>query len=391
MVISVLMLLTVLAVASLWESDFLFFSKHRYEVMQRANIESGFTLYEEHPEAVIQRLDADSTLLLFDSIPDSRIRISRRPWGLYEIVTIYGHDAAIHSSKILGMRSAYKEVLSFLYRNNNTALTLTGKTRLKGHVRVPRSGVVYGQMGSVFFDGEKIGSAMMKESDKDLPEPGKEALTLVRELQELPGQEPVYLAEDSLRCSFRDDKPEIFSAGGRLEYCNLSGSIILVGKDIEIAPSCMFSDIIVVGENIRIKRGFTGSLQAFAADSINIEDNVRLDYPSGLWSEKYIGIGGGSEVNGYAIVNLKEEPNVRNANYEQSRLATVRGMVYVSGIAQFQGIVSGAVFLGKAVYYSPRGYYENMIYDATVLENSEIAWPLWLPGPPERKDVKWVD
>jgi hypothetical protein len=125
-------------------------------------------------------------------------------------------------------------------------------------------------------------------------------------------------------------------------------------------------------------------------DSINIEENVRLDYPSGLYSEKYIGIGDGTQVNGYAIVNLKDEPNVRNANYEQSRLATVRGLVYVSGIAQLQGIVSGTVFLGKAVYYSPRGYYENMIYDATVLENSEMAAPLWLGGPPERKEAKWV-
>ncbi len=384
------MLLTVMSLASLWESDFLFFSKHRYDAMQRAHIESGFTLYGEYPEKVMQRLDEDSSLLLYESVAHSSIRIKRRPWGLYEIVTIYGYDGAIHSSKILGRRSAYKEDIAFFYRNNNTALALTGKTRLKGLVRVPRNGIVYGQLGSVFFDGEKMGSAMMKESDRELPGPEKEAAAVVRKLQELLLREQSNLPGDSLRCSFRESEPEIFSVNGRLEYLDLSGNIILTGHDIEIDSSCRFNDIIAVGKKIRISKGFIGSLQAFAADSIYIEENVRLDYPSGLYSEKYIGIGDGSKVNGYAIVNMKDELNVRNVNYEQSRLATVRGLVYISGIAQFQGIVSGAVFLNKAVYYSPRGYYENMICDATVLENSEMAAPLWLPGPQERKEAKWV-
>ena len=390
MVVSVLLLLTVIAVASLWEADFLFFSKQRYAAMQRANLESGFTLYQEHPDETFASLDADSTLVLYDSVAHSRIMIRRRAWGLYETVSISSCDAGIHSSKILGRRTAYKDDITFYYRNNNTALTLTGKTHLKGHTRMPRSGVIYGQMGSVFFNGEKIEDGRMKESDKELPEPEAGAVSAVNELQALTEGRFDLLQDDSLRHGFRESEPLIFSVDRTLEYRNLSGNIILVGQDIEIDASCKFNDIIIVGENIHIGDGFTGSLQAFAMDSINIEENVRLDYPSGLYSEKYIGIGDGTQVNGYAIVNLKDEPNVRNANYEQSRLATVRGLVYVSGIAQLQGIVSGTVFLGKAVYYSPRGYYENMIYDATVLENSEMAAPLWLGGPPERKEAKWV-
>lgn len=349
MVISVLLLLTVLALGSLWEADFLMFSRHRFEAMQRAHIEAGFTLYREHPEAVIGALDADSTLLLYDSLPHSRIKIDRRPWGLYERVTIYGYDGRIHSSRILGRRSAYSEDVSFFYRNAGTALTLTGKTRLKGQIRIPRRGLIYGRMGSVFFDGEKPPQAMIKDSDTELPDPEDDAVALVAELME------------------------------RAE------------ENIEIDSGFHSADTIIVGKKIRIKEGFVGALQAFATDSLNIEPGVVLEYPSGLYSETYIGIGDGSEVNGYVIVAPDEEPDPKNANHRQSRLATVRGLLYVRGTAQFQGIVSGCVFLDKAVYYSSRGYYENMIYDATVLENSEMASPLWLSGPSERKEAKWID
>jgi hypothetical protein len=317
--------------------------------MQKANIESGFTLYREHTETVMEALDADSTMLLYDSVPHSRVKLRRQPLGLYEMVTVYGADGRIHSSRILGRRAAYRDDVSFFYRNGNTAITLTGKTRLKGQIRIPRSGVVYGQMGSVFFDGEKPPQAMMKESDKELPDPDPDAVTLVRELME----------------------------------CTEGG--------IEIDSLARLADTVIAGKTIRIADGFRGSLQAFASDSLIVGKRVVLEYPSGLYSEKYVGIGDGSEVNGYAIVDFGEKPDPKNANYRQYRTATVRGLLYVRGIAQFQGIVSGAVFLDKAVYYSPRGYYENMIYDATVLENSEMAAPLWLPGPAERKEAKWVD
>jgi hypothetical protein len=389
-VVSILLLLTVLTVASLWESDFLFFSRQRYEAIQRANIESGFTLYSEYPETVMQSLDEDGSMLLYDSLPHSRIKIERTPWGLYEVVTIHGQNNSVRSSKILGKRAAYVDDITFFYRNDNAALTLTGKTHLKGRVYAPRSGIIYGQMGSIFFEGEKTGVAMIKESDKELPKPQQEAVAAVEELRNLIGIEYPHLSEDSLRYSFVEKTADIFLAEGKLEYLDLSGKLILTGREIEIAHPCRFNNIIVVGENIRIKEGFAGSLQAFATDSIHIESNVRLNYPSGLYSEKYIDIGDNSEVNGYVIVNLNGELDVRNVNYKQSRLATVRGLLYVCGIAQLQGIVSGSAFLDKAVYFSSRGYYENMIYDATVLENTEMAAPLWLSGPPERKEVKWV-
>jgi hypothetical protein len=256
---------------------------------------------------------------------------------------------------------------------------------------MPRGGIVYGQMGSVFFEGEKIEAGVMTPSERELPKPTDEALAAVGKLKSLAARGGTDIAQDSIAVGFSESEPLVIAADGALRDCYLSGNIVVVAGDLIIASSCRLRDVVVLGGKVRIEDGFTGSLQVFARDSLNVEENVSLDYPSGLYSEKYVGIGDDSTVNGYVIVNPADEPNVRNANYVSSRLATVRGLVWVGGMAQLQGIVSGIAMLDKAVYYSRRGYYENMLSDVTIFENYDMAWPLWLDGPPERKEAKWVN
>ncbi len=395
LVVSALLALVVVAVVSLWEADFLYFSRHRHEAMQRAHIASGFTLYAEYPDKVAASLDADSTLLLYDSVRHSRIGIKRRSWGLYETVTVSGSDGRSHATKIFGLRTPYTDDYILWCAGRNSAVTLTGKTRLKGRVRMPRGGIIYGQMGPVFFDGEKIEAGMMTmgEREEKLPAPSVDALAAIGELKELAASAGDALpVADSIAHGFYEAESLLFSVGERLENLSLSGNIVVFAEEVNVDRSCRLRDVIIVAEKVRIEEGFAGSLQVFASDSLNVEAHVTLDYPSGLFSEKYIGLADSVTVNGYVIVNPDDKPDPKNANYRQARHARVRGLVYIAGSAQFQGIVSGVAMLAGVVYYSPRGYYENMIYDATVLENPETAWPIWLDdGPPERKEAKWVN
>jgi hypothetical protein len=219
---------------------------------------------------------------------------------------------------------------------------------------MPSIGVIYGQMAADFFNGEEIPPAMMSTSEDKLPSPSAEALAAIEELKAL-----------------------------------------ATGEEVVIDSLQTLTDTVIVARKVRIGSGFAGSLQVFAPDSIVVEERVTLEYPSGLYSETHVSVGDGSEVNGYVIVappDSSGEPDIMQAAYKQSRLARVRGLVYIDGIAQIQGIVSGVAMLSKAVYYSPRGYYENMLYDFTILENREMAWPLWLAGAgPQRKEIKWVD
>lgn len=348
MVVSTLLMLVVLSVMSLWEADFLFFSRSRHDAVRMADIASGFTLYREYPNEVLSRLDPDSTLLLYDSVPQSRITIRRTPWGLYERVSITAGDGKTRTTKLLGRRSLCRDEFTVFCRNRGYAVTLTGKTNLKGRVFIPSRGIMYGHMGSTFFDGEKLDPGMIGISYDSLPTRDTAAVAVVKRL-------------------LATADGDVTIGGGRLR------------------------DTIVVGRRVRIESGFRGSVQVFATDSLTVESGVTLEYPSGLFSQKYIDIGERSAVNGYVVVDPAEKPDPRYANYVQSRLAVVRGLLWVGGMAQLQGIVSGTAILDRAACYSPRGYYDNMLYDVTVLENDQIAWPLWLAGPPQRKEAKWID
>ena len=105
-----------------------------------------------------------------------------------------------------------------------------------------------------------------------------------------------------------------------------------------------------------------------------------LEYPSGVYAGMYAEIDDRASVNGYAIVRDTVVRKKVSANYRQSRTARLRGLLWIDGVAQVQGIVSGRVILRQAAYFSPQGYYKDLLYDFTLLENPVTAQPLWLPA-----------
>jgi len=384
-IVSTVLLLIALAVLSLWEADYLLFSRTHFIQTQRAHIRSTFTLYRHNPQ-IIDRLDADSTLPLYDSVPGSRMRLSRTPWGLYEVLSVSSMNGEVHQSCLFGAETPWKEDCNFYYCNHDGSVTATGKTNLKGKVRIPQNGIVYGQMRSVFFHGERITPQNISRSEATLP-PVSARIGAIMDFM------PVDMVEltDSIYQPFYRSDPLYVNAGtGMLVNCHISGQVALYGGELHFDRSCRLDDVLVIADNITIGEGFRGSAQLFARDTVWIEKNVTLEIPSGIYAGSYAEIADGTEVNGYAIVDSGGEKQPKKPNYRQSRLATLRGLLYVDGIAQLQGMVSGAVFLDEAAYYASEGYYRNMIFDATVLTNRETACPFWLETGVKRKEAKWV-
>lgn len=384
-VVAVLLLIGVMGLISLWTADTVLFTRANYMQTQRDNIESAFTLYRNNPEII---LEADSTIMLYDSLPQSRVKIESRTWGLYEIVSVTNTSSKIHQSRMIGS-AEYSDIdCNFWYRNNRSSLTVTGNTNIHGQLMVPRNGIVYGQMKSIFFNGEKIELSRIGVSKDKIPQPMSSVETSIRRLDELPpGEFPL----DSVSHGFYSQEPLVFDFGsGQLSDCTFRGNIILKGDQLYIDASCRLDNIIIMANSVTIGENFRGSLQIFAKDSVVVKPNTALNYPSGIYATRYVDIADNAEINGYVIVRAKEK-NVKHANYKQSRLAKVRGLLYVDGIAQLQGIVNGMAILHEAAYYSSQGYYRDMIFDASVLENRAIAYPLWLKSTSKRKEAKCVD
>lgn len=384
LVVSVLVMLLVLGVVMVWNGEYLLYARASHLRTQRANIESAFTLYENHSELFAH----DSVITLFDSIP-SEVEASVTAWGLYDVVSMTAIPSGVHQTRIVGLRNSSHEQYVLYYPDRKSALSLSGNTNIVGKAVVPAKGVSYTQMGSVFFSGQKLLSNNISQSNEELPSVNHR--TRVDSL--FGATKLTVLSTDSLHNNFyRTATAKFAGPSDALAFCQLSGNITLYTDELYVDASAKLSDIIVCARTIIIGEKFEGSAQFFASDSIIVLEGAKLNYPSGIYARNYAELSDGCTVDGYVIVdgNGAERKN-KDCNYRQHRTAKVRGLLYVDGVAQLQGVVSGVACLAQATYFAPQGYYRNMIYDASILSSDLTAMPVWCNTDGKRKTIKWVE
>ena len=324
------------------------------------------------------------------------MRITAWPWGLYEAVRVESADPRTVAVRLFGTENPFPQECNFWYATEAPSLTLAGRTVLHGQLRLPRHGVQYGQIRSVFFNGERIEGQRASYAGKELPalRPGvRQATDNLLHLLESPTTRET--APDSLEAGFGTVFPRLLNAADLAQGTHLAGMIVLVGDEVVIDSTCRLQNILVVGRTVHIGDGFQGTAQLFATDTVLIGRQVTLGYPSGVFVARenpgrYAEIGPKSRVEGYVIVDGDGRPEVRRTNYRQERTAVVRGLLWADGAAQVQGIVSGCLVANQLAYYTPEGYYEDMLYDMTLLENPAAAYPLWGTTRYRRKEAAWV-
>lgn len=387
LVIVTLMATVTLGVLFLYDIDFQLFSRLNHSRAQRDNIESAFRLYRNDPN-IIASLEADSSLLLYDTLPSSRMKISHRDWGLYEIVSVSSSLGTVSQSRIMGLCRPAAQECALWYRNNKSALTLTGNTNIIGHAYLPQNGTIYGQMQSVFFSGKKLSPTQVKKSEESLPTPLPGKTKAIKGFFDLPATTPFC---DSLAWFFYGGSPSVIRLGsGNLAGCSYAGNIILQGDELHIDRTTSLSDVIIAARKVTIGEGFKGSAQIFALDSVIVQEAVELKAPSGIYAGSFAELGENTLLEGYLIVDFDGKPDRRKPNCRKARTSRLRGLVYTRGVTQLQGTVVGTTYLDKATYYSPHGYYEDMLFDASLIGGQDVAYPVWMSDKGKRKEVKCV-
>ena len=394
LVVCMLMLLVVLSVMSLWYIELTLKYQSEQRERYRAHIESAFVLYALD-STLTERLREDRTYLLYEGDSSSRVQYTSGKWGLYEVVTVKVRNGT-RGTRMFGKRREGKYGTTLFLPEDGRTLSLAGKTYVKGDARIPRNGIVYTQVRSVFFGGEKVDAGSIKQSPEEFPFPEKEYVDGIRELFSLDGY-PLLAGNEYLHRSFTDSLL-CFETGEYLSGVDMRGRVILYTPgELFLERDNRLENLIVVARKVEIAAGFQGSLQVFARDSILLEDEVRLSPGSGLWGSgendrRLIRLGKYCEVNGYIIVSgHDEESEVPSANYFQSKSSRVRGLVYVDGIAEVHGVVSGSLYARSSYYFAPEGFYSGILYDVALLETSLVSYPFWMGKNYERKEVKWVD
>lgn len=397
LVLAIIMLLLVMGIINAWGNFSLFRYRTYYNKTQRSYIESGFVLYDIAP-GLSEKLNRDSSFVLFEDNDLSKIYINSHLWGLYEIVTISNHDKTISETRMIGLKPEQPHYTLY-YSGNNAPVYLAGNTTIEGYIKLPSFGYKYTQMQSRFFSGREIEPGKTSISDKELPAPGKEFPTYLDSLFKL--QQTISAINgfpDSVINKFSNTKTLIISTQkGVLKNTLLKGNIILLAKELNIEKSAQLEDIVIIADKIVVEDGFKGVAQLLAKDTVLLNKNITLQYPSGIYlyprnKKRHVSLGDSCIVEGYVIVDGDGEVNVANANYLQEVSSTVKGLVYVNGIAVFRGTVNGSVILKEAVYYTREGYYDNTIVDVTVRDSCPLVNALWLYGNKyhSKKAIKWL-
>ena len=134
---------------------------------------------------------------------------------------------------------------------------------------------------------------------------------------------------------------------------------MLAADELRIDSACRLENVLVCARKVTVGSGARIAAQLFARDTVVVEPCAVLEYPSGICAGRYAELGDRATADGYVIVRDTVRHKKMAASYRQSRTARV---------------------LRQVVYFSPQGYYKDMLYDLTLLENPATAQPLWYGG-----------
>jgi hypothetical protein len=398
LVISVLICLLVLFAFVLFDINALFYSNYHYARQQKEHLNSAFVLYC-NDSTLLSSLGQENEYLLYKEDQSSQVRYEIRPWGFYEYVTISTQDEKFHSTRLIGKSQDCEYGAALWVCNRDMALSLAGTTEIKGPVYIPINGINYIQLGNEKYQGQMIDDYYVDLSEKELPDIDSSYLETVDRLRNQQGISSFPTGEEAKQYHSFKNETLHFSIPENTDDLSARGNIVLHAGEVTISSNAILSDVILVAKKVTIEDGFAGSLQIIASDTVIIEDNVHLRYPSGIYlngnkRKTYLSLANHSRVDGYAIVmgNCEGGSGLHiDQNYRQKSTATFQGLLYVDGIADVSGEIYGAAYIKECYYLPENGIYAGTLHSVKIHRSDKIAYPLFFSKSMyKRKEIKTV-
>lgn len=345
LVVSVLILLLILFAYSAITMNMHRYALYHEKKQLREDLKSTLVLY--CADSTLCEVNDSSEVDLFAG--HDKVKVSVERCGLYERVRL-SNDYPDEYHVLVGRRNESDSKAAFWLCDRNRALSLAGDARIEGLVYMPLNGINYTEVNMRYYTGEPIPEERLSISSKDLPSIDSIQFEHARKL-----------------CRQNDKKVELSSP---------------------------VRDTVISGSVVKIRKGFKGSLQVFASDSVIVEEGVVMEYPSGIYVDSgerrpYVSLERGSKVNGYIIVTSQNsDSQLRHPSYVHKSGATINGLLYVDGSCNIEGDIIGAAYVKDCYYYSNGNVYAGTLYDAKVVRSDSLAFPIFLKGPYERKMIK---
>lgn len=326
-----------------------------------------------------------STMEVFS---DNPVNISSQDWGFYKIVSLSSGNNKYFA--LVGQKDECPAKAAFWSCDMQRPISFAGNTEINGLAYIPASGINYTEILQDYYSGRKLDESQLRLSELSLPQIDCQAITLADSIISLSAQiqPPSYF--DNNYHSFAN--PVIITTAETAPATCL-GNIILTGDYVELDNKAIISDIIVSARKVRIKSGFHGRLQIFCSDSVIVDENAILDYPSGIYIHSgrhpYAELKHGSEIYGYVIINSDSyDTSYQSPNYIQDTDSSIYGLLYVTGTSCLMGNIYGAAYINDFFHKTNGHLYPKTLYNTHIERNDSIVFPIFLSGNYRKSIIK---
>ncbi len=352
------------------------------------DLESGINLF-------LTSSDIDSEIQLYKD-SDKKVYLNEIQWGFYKIVEVSASNTKDTLNKFFYIGYPFNEEKQALYlKDANRPLGICGNTRLVGNVKVPKAGLKRTYIEGANYTGSKLVYGGTQYSSNKLPDPD-----FVYDFFEGIFEKTVQALDSmsvynsfSTETKYLQYSSSISSAKGNLVFVD--------SRRIDLYKDQAFEDVILCAPKVYIHKGFKGNIQICASDTIVLDEDVFLDYPSGICLIKrvseepfqsYVKIGNRSRLAGI-VFHVYDNYDRYETLTSLASNSLVEGSIYNKGYTELKGAVHGKVITEKFYLKTASSIYENNLLNATIdaTECSKyIAMPYFSSGSTNKEIIKWL-
>ncbi len=347
------------------------------------NAASGLNLLLSNQEMV--RAEETITMDLFGNGNDS-VMLSRQFWGAYEIIMVKAMRKGRTVNRIAETGDAPDTLKNYaLYVcDHDHPISVSGHTKITGRVFFPKAGVTRASIDGQSYSGSRLIYGEIKESEKTIPPFNKQLIQRINNilLQAVSSNEKnIALSLPLISNGFSDSMLLISSTSPVNINQTISGHVLITSrKSITIETGANLIDVIFAAPKIILKKGTHGNFQAFASDSIIVEENVTLSYPSVL------GIVHNEKMTGATALLLSKNDTITGSLFSYCNAAfstlengivispgaVVYGSIYSTGFADAEGYVAGSILCDRLRLNANASVYENQLLN-TIVDRSALT------------------
>lgn len=315
-----------------------------------------------------------------------RLKIKKEYWGLYDILQTSQLNSDKRLSALLGKANNSNNNYAIFLDDANKPLSVAGNTKIIGNCVLPKTGI-----RRAYIEGQSFNGTLPKVIDSKKAAYLKPSLSKSRSsyVESLVSNEfyidsivdsDQFFKDDNLSNSWHN-KTVVISTNGLLHLKNrcITGKFIITSNDQIIIENCDLDGVIFIAPTINVLNQQDGNMQLFASDSIVIDRNSNLQYPSVLCLfnkntsrelKVAIQIKNGSKISGTIALFPLNKTKLVNMKLEIDQSSEVIGEIISNGIVEHKGKTFGSIYCRGFILKTPSSIYSNHLLNAVVDRNS---------------------